>query len=96
MTHKRLIAVLTFFFVMAFAVAHFQARKVRSARRIARINRQLVQLSHEHRQSQLLLARLCSPAELLERTSGMAVGTVAPYPIAPAEAGAGQQLAASR
>ena len=96
MTHKRLITVLLFFFVMAFAVAHMEAQKVRSERRIASLNRRLVQLSHEHKESQLRLASLCAPAELLDRTSEMALGTVAPYPIAPAQAWASQELAASR
>ena len=96
MTHKRLIVILLFFFVMAFAVTHLQAQKVRSQRRIANLNRRLVQLRHEHKQSQLRLAGLCSPAELLERTSGMALGTVAPYPFAPAEVGDAQYLAVSR
>ena len=96
MTHKRLIVILLFFFMTAFAVVYLQAQEVRSERRIADLSRRLVQLSHEQRQSQLHLACLCSPAELLERASGMALGTIAPYPVAPAELGDAQHLAASR
>lgn len=84
MTQKRLIAVLVFFFAVACAVAHLETQKVRYARRIARLNRQIVQLSYQQWDSQTSLAKLCSPAELLQRTSGMALGTIPPRAIVPA------------
>lgn len=80
MMQKRLIAVILFFFVLAFTVVHLQAQKIRYARRIAQLNTQLVQLNYQQTQAQLRLAELSSPAELLERTSAMALGTVAPNP----------------
>ncbi|NIA07673.1 MAG: hypothetical protein GWP14_08600 [Actinobacteria bacterium] len=97
MTQKRLIAVLLFFFVTAFAVAHLEARKVRSAGRIAHLNRRVLQLSYQQWDAQARLARLCGPAELLQRTSRMALGTVAPNTILAADATtAGTELAFSR
>ena len=80
MTQKRIIAVLLFFFVLAFTVAHLQAQKIRYARRIAQLNTQIVQLDYQQWQARMRLAELSSPAELLERTSAMALGTVAPNP----------------
>ena len=97
MTQKRLIAVLFFFFVTGLAVAHLEAQKVRCARRIAYLNRQALQLSYQQWHAQARLARLCSPAELLDRTSQMALGTVAPNAILTAEgATAVGELASSR
>ena len=97
MTPKRLIAVLLFFFVTALAVAHLEAQKVRSARRIACLNRQVLQLSYQQWHEQARLAKLCGPAELLQRTSQMALGTVAPNAILAADAAApGTELASSR
>ena len=96
MTPKRLIAVLLFFFAVAFAVAHLETQKVRYAGRIARLNRQIVQISYQQWDAQASLAKLCSPAELLQRTSGMALGTIPPRAIVPAEGlGAAEELAAS-
>ena len=97
MTPKRLIAVLLFFFVTALAVAHLQAQKVRYARRIAYLNHRVLQLNYHQWDEQAQLAKLCSPAALLERTSQMALGTVAPNPILAADGtAAGGELAASR
>ena len=97
MTPKRLIAVLFFFFVTAFIVTHLQAQKVRSARHIAHLNRRLLQLSYQQWDEQARLARLCGPAELIQRTSQMALGTVAPNAILAADAAApGTELASSR
>ena len=80
MTQKRLIAVILFFFVLAFTVAHLQTQKIRYARRIAQLNTQIVQLDYQQAQDRLRLAELSSPAQLIERTSAMALGTVAPNP----------------
>src|SRR3990170_9143905 len=93
MTQKRLIVVLVFFFVVAFAVAHLEAQKIRYARRIAYLNNQVLQLSYQQWQAQASLARLCSPAELLQRTSGMALSTVAPTAIVAGEIQSGEALA---
>jgi len=97
MTPNRLIAVLLFFFVTALAVTHLQAQKVRSARRIAHLNRRVLQLSYQQWDEQARLARLCGPPELIQRTSRMALGTVAPNAIIAADAAApGTELASSR
>ena len=97
MTPKRLIATLFFFLVMALVVAHLQGHKVRSARRIACLNRQVVKLSYQQWDQQAQLAELCSPAELLDRTSQMALGTVAPNAIVASQsAGPAGELASSR
>ena len=97
MTQKRLIAVLLFFFVTALAVTHLEAQKVRCARRISHLNRRVLQLSYQQWDEQARLARLCGPAELIQRTSQMALGTVAPNAILAADAAApGTELASSR
>ena len=96
MIQRRLIAVLVFFFAVAFVVVHFEARKVRHARQIARLNRQVLQLSYQQWDAQATLAELCSPTQLLQRTSQMALGTIAPSPVVPVESHSGQELAAGR
>jgi len=93
MTQKRLLAVLVFFFVVAFAVAHLEAQKIRYARRIAYLNNQVLQLSYQQWQAQATLARLCSPTELLQRASGMALSAVAPTAIAAGDIQSGKELA---
>lgn len=97
MTPRRLIAVLLFLFVIAFTVAHLETRKVRTAGRIASLNHRVLQLSYRQWDEQARFARLCGPAELLDRTSQMALGTVAPDAIITADASvAGSHLASSR
>jgi len=99
MTPRRLLAVLLFFFVTAFAVAHLQTQQVRTAGRIACLNRQILQLSYQQWHEQTQMARLCAPAELLDRTSQMALGTVAPKAIFTADtstSSAAGQMASSR
>ena len=93
MTQKRLMAALAFLFVVAFTVAHLEAQKIRYARRIAYLNSQVLQLSYQQWQAQASLARLCSPAELLQRTSGMALSTIAPTAIVAGEVQSGKELA---
>ena len=93
MTQKRLLAGLVFFFVVAFTVAHLEAQKIRYARRIAYLNSQVLQLSYQQWQAQATLARLCSPGELLQRASGMALSAVAPTAIVAGEMQSGKELA---
>ena len=93
MNQRRVIAVLVFFFVVAFCIAHLEGEKIRHARQIARLNRQLLELDYQGWQAKACLAKLCSPAQLRQRSESMALGTMAPESVVEAEGRSGEELA---
>ena len=93
MNQRRVIAVLVFFFAVAFCIVHLQGRKIHHARQISRLNGQILELDYQGWQARAFLARLCSPAQLRQRSERMALGTMAPGAVAQAGAGGGEELA---
>ena len=93
MNQRRVIAVLVFFFAVAFCIVHLEGEEIRHARQIARLNRQLLELDYQGWQAEAYLARLCSPAQLRQRSESMALGTMPPGAVAQAGAGCGEELA---
>ncbi len=94
MNQRRVIAVLVFFFAVAFCIVHLEGEKIRHARQISRLNGQLLELDYQGWQARAHLAKLCSPAQLRQRSETMALGTMAPGAVVEAGAGSGEELAA--
>ncbi len=94
MNQRRVVAVLVFFFAVAFCIVHLEGEESRHARQIARLNRQLLELDYQGWQARAHLAKLCSPAQLRQRSETMALGTMAPGAVVEAGAGSGEELAA--
>ena len=92
MNQRRVVAVLVFFFAVAFCIVHLEGEKIRHARQIARLNRQLLEFDYQGWQAEAFLAKLCSPAQLGKRSERMALGTMAPGSIVEAGRGAGEEL----
>ena len=85
---------LVFFFAMALGVVHLEAEKIRYAREIARLNGRILELDYQGWQAQARLAKLCSPAELRQRSERLALGTMAPESMVEAGGRSGEELAA--
>ncbi len=94
MNQRRVIAVLVFFFAVAFCIVHLEGQKIRHARQIASLNGQMLEFDYQGWQAEACLARLCSPAQLRERSERMALGTMAPGAVAQAGGRAGEELVA--
>ena len=94
MNQRRVIAVLVFFFAVAFCIVHLEGQKIRHARQIARLNRQLLAFDYQGWQARASLAKLCSPAQLRQRSERMALGTMAPGITVEAGGRSGEELAA--
>ncbi len=95
MNQRRVIAVLLFFFVVAFCIVHLEGEKTRHARKIARLNGQMLAFDYQSWQARAELAKLCSPAELRERSERLALATRAPVAAAEAGMASGEELAAT-
>ena len=93
MNQKRLVVLLVFCFAVAFGVVHLESQKVRYARQIARLNNRMLELDYQRWQGQLKLAKLCSPAELRERSEKLALGIMAPSYIVRTSGESGEELA---
>ena len=94
MIQRRVIAVLVFFFAVAFCIVHLEGKKIRHARQIARLNRQLLELDYQGWQAEAYLAKLCSPAQLRQRSERMALGTMPPESLVELGSRSGEELAA--
>ena len=94
MNQRRVIAVLVFFFAVAFCIVHLEGQKIRHAREISKLNAQMLEFDYQGWQAGAHLARLCSPAELRQRSETMALGTMAPGYVVEVGGGAGEELAA--
>ena len=94
MNQRRVIAVLVFFFVVAFCIVHLEGSKIRHARQIARLNGQMQELDYQGWAVQARLAELCSPGQLRQRSETMALGTMPPENVVEAESRSGEELAA--
>ena len=94
MNQRRVVAVMVFFFAVAFCIVHLEGQKIHHARQIARLNRQLLALDYQGWQARACLARLCSPAQLRQRSERMALGTMAPGPVVETGGAKGEELAA--
>ena len=93
MNQRRVIAVLVFFFAVAFCIVHLEGEKIHHARQIVRLNRQMLEFDYQGWQAKACLAKLCSPAQLRQRSETMALGTMAPGAVVEAGAGSGEELA---
>jgi len=93
MNQRRVVAVLVFFFAVAFCIVHLEGEKIRHARQISLLNRQLLALDYQGWQSRAHLAKLCSPAQLRQRSERMALGTMPPESIVEAGSRSGEELA---
>ena len=93
MNQRRVIAVLVFFFAVAFCIVHLEGSKIRHARQIARLSGQMQELDYQGWAVQARLAGLCSPGQLRERSEKMALGTMAPESVVGVEGRSGADLA---
>ena len=93
MNQRRVVAVLVFFFAVAFCIVHLEGEKIRRARQMARLNGQMLEFDYRGWQARAHLAKLCSPAQLRQRSASMALGTMAPAVMAQAGGGGGEELA---
>ena len=94
MNQRRVVAVLVFFFAVTFCIVHLEGQKIRHARQIARLNRQLLEFDYQSWQAKASLAKLCSPAQLRQRSERMALGTMPPESIVEMGSRSGEELAA--
>ncbi len=94
MIQRRVIALLVFFFAVGFCIVHLEGEKIRHVREIAGLRGQLLEFDYQGWQAGARLAKLCSPAELRERSEKMALGTMAPGPVVEADGARGEELAA--
>jgi hypothetical protein len=85
--------VLVFFFVVAFCIVHLEGAKIRHAQQISSLNGQILELDYQGWQARARLAKLCSPAQLRQRSETMALGTMAPERVIEARAQSGEELA---
>ena len=94
MNQRRVVAVLVFFFAVAFCIVHLEGEKIRRARQMARLNGQMLEFDYQGWQAKACLARFCSPAQLRQRSERMALGTMAPGIMVEAGGRSGEELAA--
>ena len=94
MIQRRVIALLVFFFAVGFCIVHLEGEKTRHVRKIAEFRGQLLEFDYQRWQVGARMARLCSPAELRERSEKMALGTMAPGPAVETEIAKGDELTA--
>ena len=94
MNQRRVVAMLVFFFAVAFCLVHLEGEKIRYARQISLVNGQMLELDYQGWQARARLAKLCSPAQLRQRAETMALGTMAPEAVVGTGAESGEQLAA--
>ena len=94
MIQRRVIALLVFFLAVGFCIVHLEGEKTRYVRQIAGLRGQLLEFDYQGWQAGAQLAKLCSPAELRERSEKMALGTMAPGPVVDVDGAKGEELAA--
>ena len=85
---------LVFFFAVSFCIVHLEGEKIRYARQISQLNGQILEFDYQGWQSRARLAKLCSPAQLRQRSESMALGTMAPESLVEVGSESGEQLAA--
>ncbi len=93
MNQRRVAVVLLFFFGVSFCLVHLEGEKIRHARQISSLNGQILELDYQGWQARARLAKLCSPAQLRQRSETMALGTMAPERVIEAGAEGGEELA---
>ena len=93
MNQRRVVVMLVFFFAVAFCLVHLEGEKIRYARQISRLNGQMLELDYQGWQARARLAKLCSPAQLRQRSESMPLGTMAPENVVEIGAQSGEQLA---
>ncbi len=93
MNQRRVIAVLVFFFAVAFCIVHLEGKKIRHAREISRLNAEMLEFDYQGWQASAQLAGLCSPAQLRQRSETMALRTMAPGYVVEAGGEDGEELA---
>ncbi len=93
MNQRRVVVVLVFFFAVAFCTVHLEGEKIRHAQQISSLNGQILELDYQGWQARARLAKLCSPAQLRQRSQTMALGTMAPERAIEAGAQSGEELA---
>jgi hypothetical protein len=80
MTVSRITALLLIFGVIALAVVHLRLEQTRAARRIQKIQVELVEIRREAWTTQLAIARLKAPSRLEQRVEELNLQVSAPYP----------------
>ena len=93
MNQRPVAAMLLFFFAVSFCLVHLEGKKIRYARQISVLNGQMLELDYQGWQTRARLAKLCSPAQLRQRSESMSLGTMAPEDVVEVGAQSGEQLA---
>ena len=93
MNQRRVVVVLVFFFAVAFCLVHLEGEKIRHARQISSLNGQILDLDYQGWQARARLAKLCSPAQLRQRSETMALGPMAKERVIEVGAEGGEELA---